>query len=594
MNPTSAYAPSRPLLMAECKLLMASIRNTRDQIKNQNISAGHRILHQKFCVAGQGANSTCAGNEWQDQRGDALLLDRTDLVGIDKPTKKLVGWLVNEGTGREVVSLAGMGGLGKTTLAKQVYDDSEVKKHFSMHAWITVSRSYKMEELLKDIVQQLFSADRKPVPREADNMNSNQLKTIIKELLQNRRYLIVLDDVWHINEWDAVKYALPTNNCGSRVILTTRNADLAFTSRIEYEVSGILATKDMRRIDEWEMVRRSLGAEIEGNDKLKNLKKVLSLSFNDLPYYLKSCFLYLSIFPEDHPIEHMRLIRLWVAEGFVEAKYGKELEDVAGDYLNELLNRSLLQVAETTSDGRIKTCRTHDLLREIVISKSREQNFAVIAKEHNVTWPDRLRRLSIHNTLQNVQQNRLSTYNLKYLSLKSTKVATIPSYIGKLQHLETLDLKHAHVTELPVEILKLRKLRHLLVYRYEYESYAHFHSKHGFKALEKIGVLRSLQKLCLIEANLGNGNIMRNSEANPTEKVRCSKVEKEDGKTLCSSIENLSNLRALSLLSVEDEILDLQHLFSPPPQLLQRLYLTGRLETLPHWIPNLASLVRRI
>ncbi|KAJ9135059.1 hypothetical protein P3X46_032280 [Hevea brasiliensis] len=669
--------------------IASEIREIKSRIKN--ISAGHRILHQKFCVAGQGANSTCAGNEWQDQRGDALLLDRTDLVGIDKPTKKLVGWLVNEGTGREVVSLAGMGGLGKTTLAKQVYDDSEVKKHFSMHAWITVSRSYKMEELLKDIVQQLFSADRKPVPREADNMNSNQLKTIIKELLQNRRYLIVLDDVWHINEWDAVKYALPTNNCGSRVILTTRNADLAFTSRIEYEgkvyyleplppeeswtlfcrktfqgnlcphhledicksilrkceglplaivaVSGILATKDMRRIDEWEMVRHSLGAEIEGNDKLKNLKKVLSLSFNDLPYYLKSCFLYLSIFPEDHPIEHMRLIRLWVAEGFVEAKYGKELEDVAGDYLNELLNRSLLQVAETTSDGRIKTCQTHDLLREIVISKSREQNFAVIAKEHNVTWPDRLRRLSIHNTLQNVQQNRcvsqlrslfmfgiaekspitglfpsgfrllnvldlqgsnlnkfpiqvINLYYLKYLSLKSTKVATIPSYIGKLQHLETLDLKHAHVTELPVEILKLRKLRHLLVYRYEYESYAHFHSKHGFKALEKIGVLRSLQKLCLIEANLGNGNIMKElRKLTQLRRLGVVKLRKEDGKTLCSSIENLSNLRALSLLSVEDEILDLQHLFSPP-QLLQRLYLTGRLETLPHWIPNLASLVR--
>jgi disease resistance protein RPM1 len=156
-----------------------------------------------------------------------------------------------------------------------------------------------------------------------------------------------------------------------------------------------------------------------------------------------------------------------------------------------------------------------------------------------------------------------------------------------------LDLKHTYVTELPDEILKLQRLRHLLVYRYKFESYAHFHSKNGFKALEKIGQLQSLQKLCFVEANHGNGNIM--IELGKLTKLRrlgVVKLRREDGKSLCSSIENLRNLRALSLLSVEeDEILDLEHLFSPPP-LLQRLYLTGRLETLPHWIPNLESLVR--
>ncbi|KAJ4837273.1 hypothetical protein Tsubulata_017330 [Turnera subulata] len=670
----------------------SEIKGINSRIKN--ISDGHRRLRQKFCVADQQGLSSpnITGNAWQDGRGDALLLDMTDLVGIEKPKQKLVSWLVKGKPGREVVSLAGMGGLGKTTLAKQVYDDAEVKKHFSVHAWITVSRSYKMEELLKDIVQQLLREDQKPVPKGMDKMNSSQLKTLIKELLQKRRYLIVLDDIWHINEWDAVKYALPTNNCGSRIMLTTRNVDLAFTSRIESEgkvynleplpseeswtlfcrktfkgnscphhledicknilrkceglplaivaISGVLATKDKRRIDEWEMVRRSLGAEIEGNDKLMNLKKVLSLSFNDLPYYLKSCFLYLSIFPEEHLIERLRLIRLWVAEGFVEAKYGKEIEDVAEDYFNELLSRSLLQVSETSSDGRVKTCRPHDLLREIIISKSRDQNFAVVAKETTALLPDKIRRLSIHNTVHNVPQNRCASqlrslfmfgvveksplrtlfpsgfrllnvldlqgaplkrfpvqvanlYHLRYLSLKGTKVKSIPSYIGKLQNLETLDLKHAYVTELPVEILKLQQLRHLLVYRYEFESYAHFHSKYGFKAPAKLGDLRSLQKLSFVEANHGDENIITElGKLTQLRRLGVVKLRKEDGKALCSSIENLRNLRALSLLSVEeDEILDLQHLFSPPP-LLSRLYLAGRLEIIPHWIPNLESLVR--
>ncbi|KAH7514840.1 hypothetical protein FEM48_Zijuj11G0133100 [Ziziphus jujuba var. spinosa] len=287
------------------------------------------------------------------------------------------------------------------------------------------------------------------------------------DLLQKRRYLIVLDDVWHLYEWDSVKYALPNNNYGSRIILTTRNADLASLTSLQSDgkiynmeplpsleswdllcrkafhgdscpphleeicghilrkceglplaivaIGGVLAMKDRRRIDEWEMVGYSLGSEMEGNDKLKGLKKVLSLSFNELPYYLKSCFLYLSIFPEDHLIEHMRIIRLWIAEGFIEPKEGKTLEDVAEEYFNELLNRSMLQMALTRRDGRIKKFRIHDLFREILISKSRDQNFATIVKEKNLSWPDKVRRLSIHNTLENMQQGRLKDDPIVFL-----------------------------------------------------------------------------------------------------------------------------------------------------------------------------------
>lgn len=653
------------------------------------INQVHKRLRHKLIKVEEGSGS----NTWQDRRCDALLLDKEDLVGIDRPKTLLVGWLIKGGSGREVVSLSGMGGLGKTTLAKQVYDDAEVKHNFQVRAWITVSQSSKIQDLLKDMVQQLFKAIRRRVPQDVENMNNNQLKRTIKELLQKRRYLIVLDDVWHLDKWHAVKYALPNNSFHSRVVLTTRNTDVAFTTRIESEgktydleplslaeswdlfcrktfqgntcpfyleeicrnvlrrceglplaivaISGVLATKSKGMIDEWCMVSHSLGAEINGNDKLKDLKKVLSLSFNDLPYYLKSCFLYLSIFPEDHLIEHMRLIRLWVAEGFIEAKEGKTLEEVAEDYINELLNRSLMQIAATTSDGRVKTFRIHDLLREIIISKSRDQNFATIVKEQNMQWPDRVRRLSVHNSLQNLLPNRsvsqlrslfmfgvvekpplnklfpggfrllsvldlrnsplkkfpvevVSLYFLRYLSLRDTKVKMIPRYIGKLQNLETLDLKHSLVTELPIEILKLQRLRHLLLYRNEYVSYEHIHSKSGFQIMENIGVLRSLQKLCFIEANQNNsGDMMRElGKLTQLRRLGILKLRREDGKALCSSIEKMTGLRALSIASEDEyEIIDLQHL-SSPPVLLQRLYMRGRLETLPHWVPSLQSLVR--
>ncbi|MCI05252.1 disease resistance protein, partial [Trifolium medium] len=227
----------------------------------------------------------------------------------------------------------------------------------------------------------------------------------------------------------------------------------------------------------------------------------------------------------------MRLIRLWVAEGFVNGEDGKTVEEVADSYLKELLNRSLLQVVEKTSDGRMKTCRMHDLLREIVNLKSRDQNFATIAKEQGMVWPERVRRLSIVSSSYKVlQQNKttfqlrvldlqdapledfpaeiINLYLLKYLSLKNTKVKSIPGSIKKLRNLETLDLKHTYVTELPIEIAELKRLRHLLVYRYEIESYAHFHAKHGFKVAAPIGNMESLQKLCFIEVDQGSGALM--------------------------------------------------------------------------------------
>ena len=659
-----------------------------------SISEGHR----KYCYRNNRVEQGSSSLTWLDCQGDALLLEDTDLVGIAKHKMKLIGWLVRGQTGRQVVSLVGMGGLGKTTLAKQVYEDAEVKKCFKLCAWVIVSRAFNIEELLKDMVQQLhYSVIGKPAPQAVDGMKTHQLQDMIKTLLQESRYLIVLDDVWQIEAWDAVKLALPNNNRSSRIMLTTRNKEVASTCCIGshdmvYELEhlpekeswtlfcmktfrgnlcpahlveicqcivricrglplaivalgGVLAKKDQGNTDEWRNICRSIGAEIESNHELGNMTKVLSLSFNDLPYYLKSCLLYLSIFPDFYLIEQMRLIRLWIAEGFVYAKGPKTPEKVAEGYLKELINRSLVQVAETTSDGRVKTCRIHDLLREIIILKSADQNFATIAKEENVEWPDKVRRLSLLNTLQNLQQNKTTShlrsllmfgvmdlptnislsklfpagfrrlnvfdlqgaplesfpgkvaklFHLKYLSFRDTKVKTIPRSIKKLINLETLDLKGTYVNELPVEILELKKLRHLLVYRQEITSYADFHSKHGFKAPAGIGGFQSLQKLCFVEADRGSSSTLMAELGKMTKLRRLGiiKLRREDGVALCSSLEKLSNLRALSITSLEeDEIIDLQHISSPPP-FLQRLYLTGvLLEKLPDWIASLQDLVR--
>jgi disease resistance protein RPM1 len=662
----------------------------------------------------QGEATVVDSQTWLDRRQDGLLLEEADLVGIENPKKQLVSWLIPGpgDTGGKVVSVVGMGGLGKTTLVKKVYDDAQVKLLFKYRAWMFVSQSFKMEELLKDMLQQLYRVKRKPVPQEVESMSSDQLRTKIKNFLQQKRYLIVLDDVWHVDDWDAVKLAFPNNN-GSRVMLTTRIAEIASASCREFNgkvhplnplspeeswtlfcrktfgdqnscppdlkglaesilgrceglplaivaLSGVLATKNTTA-EQWDLIQRCLADELEENVRLNNMGKILSLSYNDLPYYLKSCFLYVSIFPEKHPIDQMRLIRLWVAEGFVKEREGMTLEEVAESYLYELLNRSLIQVAGTSSEGRIRTCRIHDLFREIIISKSKDQNFVAVVRGQNViNWPEKVRRLSIQKPKQDIQQSQsisglrsllifrrvdslsLSGYSdpimseysnpiqseysnpipfpldfkllkvldlqgapleifpneiiklilLKYLSLRYTKIKAIPSSIKSLQNLETLDLKHACVTALPAEISQLQKLRHLLVYRYEI-IYVNINSKYGFKAMPHIGSLRCLQKLCFIEADHGGNELMKElGNLKQLRRLGIVNFRRENGVALCSSIENLTNLRSLSITSTEEnEIIDVGNL-SSPPLFLQRLYLAGRLEKLPHWISSLHSLAK--
>ncbi|XP_028102439.1 disease resistance protein RPM1-like [Camellia sinensis] len=653
----------------------------------------------KFSTSEQASSSDVANNGGcYDRRGDALLFEEDDLVGIDNPKQQLIDGVLDDADSRlKVISVVGMGGLGKTTLIKKVYDDLEVKRQFQTHATITVSQSFNIKEILTGLIQQLFDEVRRPLPHRFETMDNSNLKAVLKEFLQESKYVLVLDDIWSLEAWDDIKIALPNSNCGSRVLLTTRIVNVASTSCREshgyiYEmkalsqeeswtlfcnktfqgkdcpphlielsesilrrceglplaivvISGLLVSKDQGSVDEWELVNRCLGAEVE----VSYLKKILLLSYSDLPYYLKSCLLYLSCFPEDHLIDWMSTIRLWIAEGFVEVKeLGKTLEEVAEAYLYELLNRSLIQVATRRLDRRIKNCRIHDLLREIILSKSRDHNFLTIAGEGegNMRCPEKARRLSIHNTLPDIPEqgkcfSRLRSllmfgvdepmskssmpllfngglrllkvlhlssaslerfpghvvklFHLKYLSLRGTNVKVLPKSIGLLWNLETLDLKNTYVRELPIEVLRLQKLRHLLLYHDETgHIYFPFHFRHGFEAPSKIGGLQSLQKLCFLEANHANGSTLMKEIGRLTQLRRLGilKLRREDGVGLCLSIEKLSNLRSLGVTSIEDdEILDLQSL-SAAPQFLQRLYLTGRLEKLPQWITSLHGLTR--
>ncbi|CAA2999314.1 disease resistance RPM1-like [Olea europaea subsp. europaea] len=642
-----------------------------------------------------------------DGRNDALLVDEAKLVGIDRPKELLIKELLDDETRLKAVSVWGMGGSGKSTLVKRIYEDERVKGKFQCHAWITVSRSVPIMELLKDLIRKLPDEIKELMPQ--DLKQEVELKELVKKFLSERQYIIVFDDVWRTDSWDALKHALPDKNMSSRVVLTTRILDVAnLASRTEYPgcvhemealsdedsckllcnktgnetiprhlkdsangildkckglplaidvVGGLLAMKDKNNIEEWSTVCSYLNTKLHGySDNLERIRQVLLLSYYDLPYDLRTCLLYLSIFPEDHMIDYMILIRLWIAEGFVQGKERLTKEEVALRYLEVLINRSLIQVAERYPDGRVKLCRIHDIVHEILVSKSNELNIVSTGIGRDSELPDKVRRLAIRTSVDSghLEINRLKylrsliltvseyslfesfsselqfesflsellsgsrkllkvldlrdaplgkipnevfkLYHLTHLSLRGTEVKVIPESIGQLLCLETLDLKHTQVISLPIEILKLKRLRHLLVYKYNSETVDYdrpFDCAQTFKAPYKIGCLSSLQKLCYIEADqMGDTTIVREiGKLTQLRRLCIRKLKREDGKDFCSSLKKLTELRSLNVGSIgEDEIIELQDALDF--KFLRTLCLAGRLEKVPQWIPSLQSLTQ--
>ncbi|EYU19236.1 hypothetical protein MIMGU_mgv1a021128mg [Erythranthe guttata] len=627
---------------------------------------------------------------WYDGRGDALLLEEAEVVGIEKPKKQLIEWLSSTGRtrgGLKVISVVGTGGLGKTTLVRKVYeDDASVKTLFSCHVWMNVSSSFKLDVFLRTMIRRLVGEVKQPPPQGLETMDADEMKEFVYKFLQSRSYIIVLDDIWRLDAWEAIRYAFPRSGTrGSIIIITTRFQSISHTASIESnghvysmeplsqeesktlfcrkaflgsscpsyleEIAGIilnkceglplaivvigslLATKN-NNIEEWRKFHRSLGDELEGNH-LRGMTRLLSLSYYDLPYYLKSCFLYLSIFPGDRSVYMLRLIRLWISEGFIQPKEGKTLEEVAEDYVKELFNRSLIQLEETPNYDRSIRVRVHDLLHTMIISKSREQGFVTIANSSQDTqWPaNKIRRVAIHGSIEDMAgikgcqhlrsvlvldnvntltaitlsdflrnlskllkvlelRGTLSSgkipdevfkfYHLKYLGLKYSKVKSIPRLIGKLENLETLDLRNTQVTELPVEILKLGRLRHLMVYNLYIRNrgYHPFDDVHSCRIPYRIGSLSSLQTLSDIDATRADVDttvVKEIGKLTQLKELGVMKLRQEDGKDLCTSLAKLTRLETLHIASSqEDEVLDLLDPVSPTPP-IRSLELRGRL-----------------
>ncbi|RWR75241.1 putative disease resistance protein [Cinnamomum micranthum f. kanehirae] len=649
------------------RLLQISELKTRYKVGKEIRQIKLKIAEISNCLVNYGIkdiNDQAGGQDARlgGRRRLNAMFEEKDVVGFEEDMTKLKEMLIKGESRRSVISLVGMGGTGKTTLAKKIYHD--VRNDFDCYAFIYLSQQYAIKDVLIRIIECTMSLPREQI----EKLNEEDLGGKLSAYLSGKRYLVVIDDIWTAEAWEILKRILPDDSNKSRVMLTTRKKEVAlradqlspphemrllndkegwelFMKRIFSDgnscpsdveetgrqilakchglplaiavLGGLLSTRDVT-LSEWSKVLKSVPWHLSESPD-KPCGEILALSYYDLPHYLKPCFLYFGLFPEDFEIESKKLIRLWIAEGFIQQRGDEVLEDVAEDYLNELINRSMIQVASRRCNRSVRTCRIHDLLRELSIYEAVQNNFFTIGSDIETNSPStRVRRLAVYSDTEMHKTINRSTATLRTVlcfsertthMLESLKIGgklirvldveefnekvKLPKKIGESVHLRYLNLGFYDITRLlisigdfsylqtlelhgvgtlPNAIWNLERLRHLRAYWFDIDG------------PPRLNNLRNIQTLCLqagswIEDGLDKMTNLREMG------IWGSLIAHH--KVLSDSIEKLCSLRSFTIWS-GDSISSLKS-FAPHSH-LYKMYLDGQIERLPDFPPNLAKL----
>lgn len=466
------------------------------------------------------------------------------LVGLEKDLEEMLDALTGQSSNLKIFSITGMAGIGKTAFANELYNHPLIIHRFDVRIWVTVSQEYRLRGLLLGLLSYVTN-----IQDDICEIETEQLREKLYRSLEGKRYLAVLDDVWDKQIMDELKREFPNDMNGSRVLLTSRLIDVAICSSPEVPhclrflnleeslellcwksfangscplellpvgkeiakkchglplaiivVGGLLLKMD-KIITVWEEVAQNVSSLVI--DGPQHCQGIISLSYNHLPDPLKACFLYMALFPEDYEISSSRLMSLWIAEGFVQPKPQKSLEEVADDYLEDLISRSLIFVKRKSSRGTIKTCIIHDILRVFCLRESKKGNFfqiiqksgeAFLRNAHDLLSP----RLAIYSNFCMFTKSCGSLHRTRsffcFEALRPTDLKGCAGMSFKL--LKVLDMIDVQLPMLPSGIIFLINLKYLALTIQE------------SLILSELSKFRSLQ-VCIINGE-SSGHLPRN------------------------------------------------------------------------------------
>ncbi|KAM3344735.1 hypothetical protein P3S68_024444 [Capsicum galapagoense] len=466
-------------------------------------------------------------------------------VGFQDVVEKLLAELLKADPRRGVISIYGMGGLGKTTIARNLYNSPSLITSFHARAWICVSQEYNTMDLLKNIIKSIKGRTKETLDL-LERMTESDLEIYLRDLLKERKYLLVVDDVWQREAWESLRRAFPDSKNGSRVIITTRKEDVAkraddngFVHKLRFlsqeeswdlfrrklldvlamvptmeilardmvdkcgglplaivVLSGLLSHK--RGIQEWQKVKAHLWRHMK--DDSIEISCILSLSYNDLSTALKQCFLDFGIFPEDHLIYVDNIMWLWIAEGFIPR--GEErIEDVAEGFLDELARRSLIQVVSTSWKTDVR-CKIHDLLRDLAMQKALEVNFFDIYDPRKHSLSSSCLRHAVHGQAQRYLSLDLSNLKLRSFMFLDQDFCNMGllKFHNVFRHIYVLYLEIRSGTTLPDAVGCLYHLKFLSLRGIYYLP----SSIGNLKNLQTLRVLNDYRHLCVLPPETTN------------------------------------------------------------------------------------------